>query len=88
MLPSFIININEYDGNEDCVADMNAIEVTNIGQGLATNLFCSRLMSKAAQKELALAAGLPSVYYQPGTDLSAFMAEVLEDSSIMMEGQC
>ena len=41
MLPSFTININEYDGNEDCVADMNAIEVTNIGQGLATNLFCS-----------------------------------------------
>ena len=36
----------------------------------------------------ALAAGLPSVYYQPGTDLSAFMAEVLGDSSIMMEGQC
>lgn len=36
----------------------------------------------------ALAAGLPAVYYQPGTDLSVFMAELLEDSSIIMEGQC
>jgi putative hydrolase of the HAD superfamily len=35
----------------------------------------------------ALAAGLPAVYYQPGTDLSVFMAELLEDSSIIMEGQ-
>lgn len=30
----------------------------------------------------ALAAGLPSVYYEPGTDLAALLAEVLEDSSI------
>ena len=36
----------------------------------------------------ALAVGLPSVYYQPESDLSALMAESLGDSSIMMEGQC
>ena len=36
----------------------------------------------------ALAVGLPSVYYQPGSDLSALMAESLGDSLIMMEGQC
>ena len=36
----------------------------------------------------ALAAGLPSVYYEPGTDLSALLAEVLEDPAIKMEGVC
>ena len=41
MLPAFIINVNEYDNNEDCVGVITAIEVTNIGQGLATNIFCS-----------------------------------------------
>lgn len=41
MMPAFIINVNEYDGNEDCVGAITAIEITNIGQGLATNIFCS-----------------------------------------------
>ena len=36
----------------------------------------------------ALAAGLPSVYYEPGTDLSALLAEVLEDPAVKMEGVC
>lgn len=36
----------------------------------------------------ALAAGLPSVYYEPGTDLSALLAEVLENPAIKMEGVC
>ena len=36
----------------------------------------------------ALAAGLPSVYYEPGTDLSALLAEVLEDPALKMEGVC
>lgn len=36
----------------------------------------------------AIAAGLPAVYYQPGTDLSALLAEVLEDEGIRMEGRC
>ena len=36
----------------------------------------------------ALAAGLPAVYYEPGTDLSALLAEVLCDPSLNMEGRC
>ena len=36
----------------------------------------------------AIAAGLPSVYYEPGTDLSALMAEVLDDPALKMEGVC
>ena len=36
----------------------------------------------------AIAAGLPSVYYEPGTDLSALIAEVLDDPSFKMEGVC
>lgn len=38
--------------------------------------------------EGAEAVGLPAVYYQPGTDLSALMAEVLSDTSLKMEGLC
>lgn len=34
----------------------------------------------------AIAAGLPSVYYEPGTDLSALLADVLEDPAVKMEG--
>lgn len=36
----------------------------------------------------AIAAGLPSVYYEPGTDLSALIAEVLGDPALKMEGVC
>ena len=36
----------------------------------------------------AIAAGLPSVYYEPGTDLSALIAEVLDDPALKMEGAC
>lgn len=36
----------------------------------------------------AVAAGLPSVYYQPGSDLSALLAEVLGNPSLKMEGSC
>lgn len=42
----------------------------------------------------AVAAGLPAVYYEPGTDLAALMSEVLEDPSIAeishkdVEGKC
>ena len=36
----------------------------------------------------AIAAGLPAVYYEPGTDLSALMAEVLDDPALKMEGVC
>ena len=35
----------------------------------------------------AIAAGLPAVYYQPGTDLSALLADVLSDPSLKMEGE-
>lgn len=38
--------------------------------------------------EGAEAVGLPAVYYQPGTDLSALLANVLEDPSLKMEGHC
>lgn len=38
--------------------------------------------------DAAIAAGLPSVYYKPGTDLSALLAEVLEDEALKMEGGC
>ena len=38
--------------------------------------------------EGAVAAGLPAVYYEPGTDLSALLAEVLSDPSIKMEEIC
>lgn len=33
-------------------------------------------------------AGLPAVYYEPGTDLSALLAEVLDDPDVRMEGLC
>ena len=36
----------------------------------------------------AIAAGLPAVWYKPGTDLSALIAEVLDDESLRMEGVC
>lgn len=38
--------------------------------------------------DAAIAAGLPSVYYKPGTDLSALLAVVLEDVTLKMEGCC
>jgi hypothetical protein len=38
--------------------------------------------------EGAIDAGLPAVYYEPGTDLSALLAEVLECHEIKMEGVC
>lgn len=38
--------------------------------------------------EGAIAAGIPAVYYQPGTDLSALLAETLCDDSLKMEGNC
>ena len=34
----------------------------------------------------AMAAGLPSVYYQPGTDLATLLAEVLGDASLKQGG--
>ena len=34
----------------------------------------------------AVAAGLPAVYYEPGTDLCSLLAETLNDPSIKMEG--
>lgn len=36
----------------------------------------------------AIAAGMPAVYYEPGTDLAALLADVLEDESLKMEGGC
>lgn len=36
----------------------------------------------------SVAAGLPAVWYEPGTDLSALLAEVLHDQDIRMEGGC
>ena len=36
----------------------------------------------------AIAAGLPAVYYEPGTDLSALLADVLENQCVRMEGVC
>ena len=41
MLPAFIINVNEYEKNEDAVGVITVVEVANIGQGLAANLTCS-----------------------------------------------
>lgn len=38
--------------------------------------------------DAAVAAGLPAVYYKPGTDLSALLAEALDDDSLKMEGGC
>lgn len=38
--------------------------------------------------DAAVAAGLPAVYYKPGTDLSALLAVVLEDVTLKMEGCC
>ena len=34
----------------------------------------------------AIAAGLPAVYYRPGSDLSALLADVLEDPTLKKEG--
>ena len=36
----------------------------------------------------AIEAGLPAVYYEPGSDLSSLLADVLGDSSLKMEGKC
>ena len=36
----------------------------------------------------SIEAGLPAIYYEPGTDLSALLAEVLGDPEIKMEGVC
>lgn len=36
----------------------------------------------------AIAAGLPAVYYKPGSNLSALLAEALDNPDIMMEGVC
>ncbi len=38
--------------------------------------------------EGSIAAGLPAVYYEPGSDLSALLAETLECPEIRMEGVC
>lgn len=38
--------------------------------------------------DAAVAAGLPAVYYKPGTDLSVLLAGVLEDGTLKMEGCC
>ena len=35
----------------------------------------------------AIAAGMPAVYYEPGTDLSALLADVLEDESLRVDGE-
>lgn len=34
----------------------------------------------------ALAAGLPAMYYEPGADLAALLADALEDASIASFG--
>lgn len=36
----------------------------------------------------AIASGMPAIYYQPGSDLSALLAEVLGDESLRVEGAC
>ncbi len=36
----------------------------------------------------AAAAGLPAVYYRPGSDLCALLADVLDDASLRREGDC
>lgn len=38
--------------------------------------------------DASIDAGMPAVYYEPGTDLSALLAEVLEDPEVKMEGVC
>lgn len=38
--------------------------------------------------EGAIDAGLPSVYYEPGSDLCALLAEALEDPSLVKEEDC
>lgn len=38
--------------------------------------------------EGAIDAGLPSVYYEPGSDLCALLAETLEDPSLVKEEDC
>ena len=36
----------------------------------------------------SIEAGLPAVYYEPGSDLSALLAEVLGDPDVKMEDVC
>lgn len=38
--------------------------------------------------EGAIAAGIPAIYYKPGTDLSVLLAETLCDDDLRMEGCC
>ena len=38
--------------------------------------------------DASIAAGMPAVYYEPGTDLSALLAEALEDPAVKMEDVC
>ena len=36
----------------------------------------------------SIEAGLPAAYYEPGTDLSALLADLLDDPDVKMEGVC
>lgn len=56
--------------------------ITQIGTAAENLLFID---DSQANVDGAVAAGLPAVYYQPGSDLSALLAEILEDPSLRME---
>lgn len=56
--------------------------VSQIGADPSSMLFID---DSKKNVEGALASGLPAVYYEPGTDLSAMLAEVLGDPSLRME---
>lgn len=38
--------------------------------------------------DASIEAGLPAIYYKPGTDLSALLADELQDDSLRVEGCC
>lgn len=57
--------------------------IEDIGMPAENMIFIDDSMKNV---EAALNAGLPSVYYEPGSDLAALVSDVLQDPSILSEG--
>ena len=73
------IVVIKYGGNAMINEDLKQAVMEDIG-GPAENM----LFIDDSQKNVdgANAAGLPAVYYEPGTDLAALLADALGDPSI------
>lgn len=66
-------------------ADFYKRVISEIGRPAEELLFID---DSQVNVDASIAAGLPAIYYKPGTDLSALLAEVLQDESLKVEGSC